>query len=199
MIVPVGYIQAWLRVRLSGLNRITYTQLGWQIDTPPYTQANADALIDAMAETLDNIVSADTIMDGGHVLVGNDGGNLRYDVTLGSPHSGGRAGTGISPQVAILIQKRTALGGRRNRGRMYIAGASEGDIGTNGSLSGTLQTAVTGACDGLMNLPVAVPAANISQPVLLHDEPPTTPTVITDLAMTLYSATQRRRNSRSST
>ncbi len=41
---------------------------------------------------------------------------------------GSKAGEGYSAQVAVLVQKRTTLVGRANRGRMYVPGLVETDI-----------------------------------------------------------------------
>lgn len=93
---------------------------------------------------------------------------------------------------AILATKQTALGGRRNRGRMYWPPCNLGEISVNAAgflLGGTLtafQTSITAFYDQLVTAGLL--------PVLFHSEPgSTTPTGVTGLAISSQLATQRER------
>lgn len=98
---------------------------------------------------------------------------------------------GVAPNTAILVKKQTAFGGRAGRGRMYIPGAREDEIGvTGGILSGYL-TDWQVAMDAFgVELSTA-----LLTPVVLHGEgsPLSTPSEITSFSVDGMAATQRRR------
>lgn len=102
------------------------------------------------------------------------------------------AGTGFSDQVqpnmAILVQKRTNLGGRHGRGRFFWP-CTEGEVVSGGAL-------VTGRV-GSMNTSAATffsDMATADLPLyLLHADTVFAPTQIQVLATQAIAATQRRR------
>ncbi len=110
----------------------------------------------------------------------------------------GEAGTGQdgastvapdSPQVAALVKKVTAGGGRQQRGRMFLPIVGEANTDSGGMLStasrNAWQTAVTGWLNdlALRNVPM----------VLLHNQVEIVPTPVTALVVDPRVATQRRR------
>lgn len=197
-VIPPGFIQIWTRWGIPEQSRFSYTQVGAVITTPPYTQAHADVAVDVLAQNIDDIISAAASCTGGFVLVGNDGGSIRFDVSLATPVVGDRATTAASPQVACLVKKNTALGGRRNRGRMFIPWPAEGDIGNNGRLTPAALTALDGVATNLANLDAGGSSGgNFSSLVVLHDSGPFPPTAITGFSASPVVATQRRRLDRS--
>jgi hypothetical protein len=102
--------------------------------------------------------------------------------------SGGVGGQSAPPNVAYLIHKATALGGRRGRGRMFLPGVADTDVGTSGELIGekaaTLNSSLFafGGALTLAGYPLAV----------LH-EGAFPPTLVTQLICDGRVATQRRR------
>jgi hypothetical protein len=190
MTVPIGFVDAWVRYTLAGDLDPMFTALGYRVDTPPFTQANADALIAEMHAALDGCTTSAYTLDGGFVLVGNDGGDIRYDVTVS--RAGALGGSANPQNVATLVRKNTGLGGRRNRGRMFLPGIPEAFTADNGIIAPanvtTLQTAVN-----LLHSGALFAASNVDAMVLLHSTPPTTPTVINSLDVQNLVATQRRR------
>ena len=122
-----------------------------------------------------------------------------YSVTVRDSASGvfesssaelaGTAGDTISPpQVALMVQKRTGVGGRRNRGRMYLPGPREDGYTDEGQLTtaqaSELQTAADDWLTDMGNADVGV--------VILHADGGT-PTDVTSLVAGTFIATQRRR------
>lgn len=102
--------------------------------------------------------------------------------------SGGVGGQAAPPNVAFLVHKATATGGRRGRGRMYLPGVGDALVGSAGELIGetasTLESSLftfAGALT-LAGLPLAV----------LHDGA-FPPSLITGLTVDGRVATQRRR------
>lgn len=92
---------------------------------------------------------------------------------------------------AILIQKRTAAGGRRNRGRLFVPPIqiAEAAIDAAGNLDSTARNSVQGVWNSFFE-----DCAGLNLPwVLCHSEPPFTPTPITSLNTQTLMATQRRR------
>jgi len=104
--------------------------------------------------------------------------------TLGGSHSTSPAPTNI----AWLVRKESALGGRKNRGRMYLPGMGEVDVDGVGNISSTSQTAVQAGLDALVN---DLATANFD-PVILHNSV-LTPTAVTFLTVEPLAGTQRQR------
>lgn len=193
-VIPPGFIQIWTRWGVTTQSRFSYVQCGAQITTPPYTQANADTAVQVLAANVKNSLSSAASCSGGFVLVGNDGGSIRFDVSLGTPEVGARANTAMSPQVALLIKKNSGLGGRRNRGRMYLPWPAEGDIDTNGRLLAPMLTVLQTTAAQLASLDGGGSSGgNFSGLFILHDAGPFPPTAITGFAASPVVATQRRR------
>lgn len=113
-----------------------------------------------------------------------DGPSVRSFVNI----LGGVGTAAISPSVCALIKKGTALGGRKHRGRMYIPGMVEANVGEAGLLGVTyrtdLQTDVA-----QWGLDLSVGGVEL---VILHNDN-TTPTPVTALTVDALTATQRRR------
>lgn len=105
------------------------------------------------------------------------------------------AGTGGQAPVpincALLVTKLTGIGGRRNKGRMYIPPflPGESQVDQNGILTGTVQAVIQGQIDAA----VAANAADDIGYVLFHQTGSEIPTAITELRCENLIATQRRR------
>lgn len=107
--------------------------------------------------------------------------------------SGGASGSSMTPQVAVLVKKVTALGGRQNRGRLYLPFTSEASIGIGGTLEAAYYTTVNTEVQAIL-----AAYSGASYPwVLLHTSPSATPTPIVSLELETKCATQRRRLVRS--
>lgn len=110
------------------------------------------------------------------------------EVTSGA--LGDSSSPGWTPQVSILVRKNTALGGRRNRGRMFIPGYPENVAAENGGVDTGAQSAINAQFEQLRDDLVTVELL----PVVLHgDQILTTPTLITSFSVAPVVATQRRR------
>lgn len=189
MTVPIGYVDAWLKFTLAGDPEPMFTALGYGITTPPFSPADAQSLIFGMAATIQPIVSHNFVLAGGQVKVGNDGGDILFDVGLSG--SGGASAESVPNNTAILVRKSTGLGGRRGRGRMFIPGPSRDQIEATGAMSGAYRTSWQNAVDGLLDF--ATLDANVDRAVLFHQTAPFVPTEIVSLTVEQRVATQRRR------
>lgn len=104
--------------------------------------------------------------------------------------------TGVLPvpnNVAILVQKRTAFGGRRGRGRAYFPPVypAESNVSAIGDLTSVTRDAWQIAMDDFLES-----CSTGGTPLyLLHDDQPTPmlPSLITSLAVQTKVATQRTR------
>jgi hypothetical protein len=109
--------------------------------------------------------------------------------------TGGKSAEALPPQCAVLVTKVTGIPGRKNRGRWYLAGLMETDVAGSGALTTTGKLDWQTACSQFI---LGMPALHFA-PMLLHNEaaipPPADhfPTPITDFAVQVTIATQRRR------
>jgi hypothetical protein len=117
----------------------------------------------------------------------------------------GVAGSVLTPQAssntAYLIQKLTAGGGRRNRGRLYLPGVSEASIDQAGNVLAATTTALNAAFLLFLGDMSAddLPAHLLHEPgrvrtvTYVETGPAPVPTPITGFSASASAATQRRR------
>jgi hypothetical protein len=104
------------------------------------------------------------------------------------PRAGGQAGDSAPPNVAYLVEKRTALGGRSGRGRMYLPGVNEGRVNDNGTIVSASRTAIQTAIDAWFT---ALDNGGVAM-YILHNAS-SDATIVTSLDVDPVAATQRRR------
>jgi len=190
-VITPGYAEIWTAFNTTGDNQTMFTSMGVaKSDTSPLTQAQADEILEIVADALGPMVSSAYAIGPGHIIDGITGGTNRLDGTWGS-RVGDLSPSCLPQNCAYLFRKQTALGGRANRGRGYIPGIPEGDVSTVGIVSGTsLSAFITAMADYRNDL---IAHARVSTPVVLHDDAMLTPTAITNLSAKTTIATQRRR------
>jgi hypothetical protein len=94
----------------------------------------------------------------------------------------------VIPSLAVLVQKRTALGGKKHRGRNYWPILSENEYQMGGTIEPSSLAAAQSAFNGFF---LAAQADGV-QPAILHtgvDQP----TLVTSMGVSSVLATQRRR------
>jgi len=101
---------------------------------------------------------------------------------------GGQSGNPASSNVAYLIHKNTALGGRQGRGRLYIPGVTESFINAGGSVDSTMFPNLSGDCGDFF---ADLIAADLP-PMLLHGDA-LAPTDILNFEPDPRCGTQRQR------
>jgi len=134
--------------------------------------------------------------------------NFTTGESTAAPTVGGAALTCPPPNWAMLVQKKTGFGGRKNRGRMYMPWmVTEGDIGENGHFGGATLTARQAVADAwLADLNTSAPDAFMCLANREYDLPWDNPMRklvhieagfgITALTVQGFGATQRRRQPR---
>lgn len=190
-IIPPGFAQVLHRIRMSTATSDYLVTYGVSVETPG-SQAMVNALHSAFSDTWDDFMPTGYTIPGAILRVGQDGTD---PVTFESNNAAGTGAGGAGvfpPNTAMLVQKRTGLGGRRNRGRMYIpavvpeAGADNAGLIDPTYLAGR-QTAATAF------LAAVAAVSGVGTMVVLHSEAPSTPAGVTSLVVDPRLATQRRR------
>lgn len=104
---------------------------------------------------------------------------------------GAIASAGVPNNCAVLARKQTNLGGRQNRGRVYLPGQPEGNVNDEGvMLPGALGNWQTAAAAWLANSNAIV---GITGMVILHTAVGVAPTLVQSMSVSDLMATQRRR------
>jgi hypothetical protein len=192
-----GYAACAVKLQCTGLNRPAYVTFGVNptstdpaivaaaIKTAWYATGAANSRLDSEVTATEFIARLGT--DGGEDLVGSVAGGA----------AGGLSSTlSPTPNVAILIHKRTARGGRRGRGRIFFPWCvSETQLEENGSLN---STAITGIQTAMTTWWVAhntndVPMVVLHRPSLVNPAPPGPPDPVTGLLVDPLVSTQKRR------
>lgn len=189
--IPPGSAEIWIQFNLAGDPEAMYCSLGVELAVgQAANQTATDNVLNAATASVRPVVSSDLTVGPGHMIWGQDGGDLRIDGTA-SPLAGTGAAGAVPVNTGLLVRKLTASGGRRNRGRMTIPGLPEGNVGGTGGLTTAFHaTAVTAMNDLMADL---IATSEVAALLLFHDTSPFTPTTITALEPQTKAATQRRR------
>jgi len=190
MIIPSGYAQVnWI---FTGNSAPRGAEVTMGIDLASFsgtTQDGADLASAAWAATvLADQTSSVTLSRTRFKRGPNVSGAFAEKATTSA---GGIGSSAMPPQVSLLITKVTATGGRSGRGRSFMPGVTEVDIGPNGELGTAYLADVQDKWD---DLKTALEAADLF-PVLLHADNTgdVTPHPITGFQVQALVATQRRR------
>lgn len=199
-VIPPGHAAISLELAHASMPRSAF--LTWAVT--PNGVAAADiankVLLAVMtpAGSLFSIIDSNVTIVSATARVGQDGGEpIVYVAESGAV--GGKGGATLPPNCAVLVHKRTARGGRRGRGRMFIPWASGvTDVGESGILGSThrttLQTCMNtfhAACV-TQGVPMTLLHSN-SEPGTDNPTPPGLPDPVTSLLVDSIVSTQRRR------
>lgn len=194
LIIPPGYAQCVLRWSLTGDPEEMLSTLGVALEGTADTPEEIASTFRVMwaSNFPASFMSNAWTFIGVTAYVGQDGG---------PPVSGesilnvvGTSTQGPLPQNnALLVRKQTGLGGRRNRGRMFLPAAylGEGDVSASGVCAPALVSGYQGAFDDFVADLTGL--GTLGPPVLFHSAAPSTPTVISSLSVQNVIATQRER------
>lgn len=187
--IPPEFIETVMHFTQPGQDGDIVTTMGWAGSSND-VQDDAGGIVDAMAELMGNLADS-CIFNSLSVTVGQDGAD---DVTFELPTNtpGSSTGEALPPNNAILLQKRTGLGGRRGRGRSYLPGAVDSGVNEDGTLDGGYQNGVQANIADCISGMAAVGADGFT-PVLLHQTAPFAPTDILTWLCQPKIATQRTR------
>lgn len=190
MHIPNGFGQINWHLGITGSTRPAEVTLGVELSSFAGTPDDAaETARDEFAAAFLASVTEDVFLQETTIKYGpNDVGPVG---TAAGGGSGAFATATSSPQVCYLISKKTALGGRKHRGRMYMPGVAESNVDSGGFI---LTAEVTFFQDKVDDFLTAMTAANLV-PCLLHGEADAAmaPDTITQFIVQSKAATQRRR------
>lgn len=187
MTIPVGYSEASFVFTGPALPRGAVCTLGFDNSAAPQNPTGMALILGTHfgTEIMPELVS-DVTLDRVEVKFGPDEDGPAGSVT--NPVSGLKGADSVTPNTSILVQKATALGGRKNRGRMFVPGLPENEVGGQGLIVAGVQPDLQLAFDNFL---AKVTTDNFI-PVVLHGGPET-PTPLTNFSVQGTVATQRRR------
>lgn len=193
LVIPPNFSQVVFKWALAGDAEVMVNTLG--LDTTDVTLW--PAMVEALATNTRTSLPVTVIAIGYSFLGvtvyrGQDGGPPVVYESTAPAHAGTNAGPALPPNCAFLLRKRTAVGGRKGRGRMFIpAGVGVGEDSV--PATGVMAEAQRAALETRYNNWIAALGPD---PVLFHDSDSpgsTTPTPITSLTVEARLATVRRR------
>jgi hypothetical protein len=189
LFIPEGYCQLHFASRTGGQKEVTFA-LAFNLLDP--TPVDLEAAYDAYA-TFGGAIGwgVDITM----TAVRSETGTADPAEPILEEFTGSATGSGSTafspPQVSFLVKKRSAVGGRKNRGRVFIPHVRESVVDFRGDVESSYRSGCQDAFDDFVT---AVGAAiEVTDDVILHTNPADTPTPITSYSWESKVATQRRR------
>jgi len=191
MVIPAGYAQANILFGGSSLPTNAEVTMGLNVGTfagDPTDAANA-IIAGIATSALEDLWAITVQLTGVRVKFGPDETGPTGEASAAV--DGDAGGAASPPNVALLVQKVTSLGGRAGRGRQYWPGFPETQVDGAGNIDGSFLAVAQGVFDDWH----AKLITDDLEPVLLHgaDSPISLPTAITSLVVAPVIATQRRR------
>jgi hypothetical protein len=192
VVIPIGAAQINFVFALDGDAENMVTTLG-VIPNPTFTATQIATFAVTPATHASGPFLASQIL-GGYTFLGCvayrrhiEGFDVGEDMT--DPQDGTKAGSPLPSNCSELWSKRTAVGGRKNKGRMFLPPLyfGEGDVDPRGAITASTtarQTAIDFLFDGLVSAELV--------PYLFHSDA-STPTELTGLRLETVLATQRER------
>ena len=192
MPIPLEFCEVWFKFDVTGDNESMYSHLAYGV-AATITQAAVDAGFTSFATNFKPRLPASVTINPGHVLEQTTAGIRRWDAAS-TGQIGNNAGAGLPNNCSVLVRKSTALGGRRNRGRMYIPCPIETTI----DAAGVFTVGEVNSWNTVLGLlmpggTVHTAFGFLGDPVVLHETGSQTPAVVTGLTCQNKIGTQRRR------
>lgn len=198
LIIPPGFMQMVWEFTITGDAEVMVCTCGFDVSDAAGDQEHIVAwLATTWADNVLQWQSSALHLVGGVGYFGQDGADNIVVVGPVLNDAGGSSANSLPPNCAVLARKRTDLGGRRGRGRVYVPGIAEGEVGPEGNNSNAQLAGFQGAFDDMMTAWSTDVTDGPVTPVVLHKsegigpEPVPTPIVLWEVERKI--ATQRRR------
>lgn len=193
IVIPTGHYQALIPLKHDRVTRPAAITFGIRdedtgLDPTDLADAILNTFSSAFLTSLDNEVEAGPVR-----LTFDQGDQGRGSIVGNDKFTGGRTGTSLASNTAVLVRKNTSRIGRPGRGKMFLPWMTgQAGIDEVGVLTTPTLTAMNAAADAWLT---AIQTAEM-QMVILHDENvpgTTTPSLVTSLTVDPTAGTQRRR------
>lgn len=202
--IGIGTALVVQKLQRTDMSRAAEVTFCLQLAGTPSVALAQDAIDDFQVNfnaTLRNLLDTQVVVAPPTIRLG-DGSNVPFEaVAAGAPANGLDANTFVPPNVAFLFKKTTGVGGRKNRGRMYLPFAlATSDVSENGTIAGAAVSGGTTQSTAFLAGLVADATAMVIENKTLDTSGPkpfvtaitSGPTVLT-FAAEATVATQRRR------
>ena len=193
MPIPAGWCQCSIKLLNSALTRPAAVTYAFERAEAMDTTANANLALSLFKTHMAPRIDSGVTIGPATIHIGSTSGESFAVVSTTAPGGGGASLQSPPPNVAVLLRKQTARGGRRGRGRMYVPWAClETDIDEAGLLAVTAVNAWTTAAEAWRGAHVT----NDAQLGILHEPGVTatwSPDPLTGIFCDRVVATQRRR------
>lgn len=185
--IPPGFARVQVLLELVGGHDCISTW-DYEVSAPP-TSTDVFNLSAQVAPAWKAQLNSGSLYKGLKVFVGQDGDPILLETT-NQAGVGGRGSALAAPQCQGLINKKTGLAGRRQRGRSFIPNMIESQVGDLGDVDSTGKGLIQAIADIMFggNTP-------FDTLVLLHSDG-STPTEVTSVVASGKVATLRRRYER---
>lgn len=192
VLIPVGGTQATMRWSVSGDPEFMHVTIGLiDLSVTEDPDDIADRFYGSLLTTaFTTAASINSLYSLGTSLVATHLSSGWVSIEVGVAVGGTAVLAPLPNNCAVLVRKRTDLGGRRNRGRMYFPPfmIGEGDVNQNGRIDAADVTAFQAVCTDLFDTLVS----NNLQPVVWHENGGAG-TQVTSFLVQPVIATQRTR------
>lgn len=184
--VPVNFFETTMHFEVPGQSGDVIVSLGWN-GADSSTEPDYLGVNDALAGLQGNIASPCVMRLITYNLGSPGADNPVHEETVEVP--GLASGVTHSPATAILVQKRSLSGGRRNRGRAFYPGAEKNSVGGDGIIAAATVTGIQTNWDDMVTDMQALGYA----PHIFHQSAPFAPTGVSAFSVQSQIATQRTR------
>jgi hypothetical protein len=180
--IPATYYESAFEMQQNVTLKPAIVTMGWKYDGANFDGDRVTVEESFVTNILPRLSDSITLV---RVTWRDASGTLR---DTGYSAAGGNSDPGTSPNVAYLVKKNTGVGGRKNRGRMYVPGCVETKVDSAGIVTPTFQATLQG---NFTDWQEAAAVANFTMQILHNSV--VDPTVVTSLFVESTVATQRRR------
>lgn len=190
--IPEGYGQINFVWSVTNDPEPMLNTIGFGIDGTTGIDAGAFAneAMDAWGDLWATELSTPLWLERVDLLLGPSG-SLIITSSTDARRQMGTSGSMTPPNCALLVKKRTIVGGRENRGRMYIPGVNEPTVDNVGNLDSGFIASVNTKLETFRTRINAY--AGVTQLVILHTDETAEPTPISALVVDPRLATMRQR------
>lgn len=199
LVIPTGFAEASVELRNEGDPQPWYITCGIGVGDAEGAWGDVAANVaGSWAEAFAGSFSTSTSITGVRLTIGQDGPD-NLTVFVAADYTGGSTEAKLPQNCALLIDKGSAFGGRKNRGRFFVPNVlSESQVNNVGVIDGSVVTSFQEQADTLLE-DFTTGVIGLSTPrtptpmFILHNSATPDPTPVNRLTVQGVISTQRRR------